>query len=141
MAGAVYAQVSDITAIGRTLSAQQEQAAGVLLAQASAMLRLEANSYGKNIDRMIADPETGEDFALAVKMVVVQAVSRALDAAEEGAAVQSASESLGPYQYNFTYLNAGQMLYYKKSEMQQLGIARQSVGFADLYGVMDERGD
>lgn len=137
MAGAVYAQVSDITAIGRTLSVQQEQAAEVLLAQASAMLRIEANSYGKNIDRMIADPETGEDFALAVKMVVVQAVCRALDAAEEGAAVQSASESLGPYQYNYTYLNAGQMLYYKKSEMQQLGIACQSVGFADLYGVME----
>jgi hypothetical protein len=136
MSGAVYAQVSDITAIGRTLSAEQEQAAGVLLTQASAMLRLEANSYGKNIDRMIADQETGEDFALAVKMVVVQAVCRALDAAEEGAAVQSASESLGPYQYNYTYLNAGQMLYYKKSEMQQLGIARQTVGFADLWGVM-----
>ena len=141
MAGVVYATVGDIKAIGRTLSAEQEQAAGVLLAQASAMLRLEAHSYGKSIDRMIADPETGEDFALAVKMVVVKAVCRALDAAEEGAAVQSASESLGPYQYNYTYLNAGQMLYYKKSEIQQLGIARQSVGFADLYGVMDERGD
>jgi len=134
--GAVYASVSDITAIGRTLSTQQEQAAGVLLTQASAMLRLEANSYGVSIDTMIADPETGEDFALAVKMVVVQAVCRALDAAEESAAVQSSSESLGPYQYNYTYLNAGQMLYYKKSEMQQLGIARQKVGWADLYGVM-----
>ncbi|MBP0987031.1 MAG: hypothetical protein J6S92_01985, partial [Oscillospiraceae bacterium] len=137
-AGNTYATVSDITAIGRTLSTQQEQAAGVLLTQASAMLRLEANSYGKNIGRMIADPETGADFALAVKMVVVQAVCRALDAAEQGAAVQSASESLGPYQYNYTYLNAGQFLYYKKSEMQQLGVARQSVGWADLYGVMQE---
>lgn len=138
MSSTVYAQVSDITAIGRTLSTQQEQAAEVLLTQASAMLRLEARSYGKDIDAMIADQETGEDFALAVKMVVVQAVCRALDAAEQGAAVQSASESLGPYQYNFTYLNAGQFLYYKKSEMQQLGIARQSVGWADLYGVMPE---
>lgn len=134
--GAVYASVSDITAIGRTLSTQQEQAAGVLLTQASAMLRLEANSYGVSIDTMIADPETGEDFALAVKMVVVQAVCRALDSAEESAAVQSSSESLGPYQYNYTYLNAGQMIYYKKSEMQQLGIARPKVGWADLYGVM-----
>ena len=135
-AGNTYATVSDITAIGRTLSTQQEQSAEVLLTQASAMLRLEANSYGKDIDAMIADPKTGTDFALAVKMVVVQAVCRALDAAEQGAAVQSASESLGPYQYNYTYLNAGQFLYYKKSEMQQLGVARQSVGFADLYGVM-----
>ncbi|HBI84802.1 MAG TPA: hypothetical protein DDX71_00725 [Ruminococcus sp.] len=134
--GNVYASVSDITAIGRTLSAQQEQAAEALLTRASAMLRVEANSYGASIDRMIADPVTGEDFALAVKTVVVQAVCRALDAAEESAAVQSSSESLGPYQYNYTYLNAGQMIYYKKSEMQQLGIARPKVGWADLYGVM-----
>lgn len=135
--GNVYASVSDITAIGRTLSTQQEQAAEVLLTLASAMLRLEAaNSYSASIDQMIADPVTGKDFALAVKMVVVQAVCRALDAAEESAAVQSSSESLGPYQYNYTYLNAGQMIYYKKSEMQQLGIARPKVGWADLYGVM-----
>ena len=77
MSAAVYATVSDITAIGRTLSTQQEQSAEVLLTQASAMLRLEANSYGKDIDAMIADPKTGTDFALAVKMVVVQAVCRA----------------------------------------------------------------
>ena len=134
--GNVYASVSDITAIGRTLSTQQEQAAEALLTRASAMLRVEANSYDASIDRMIADPVTGEDFALAVKTVVVQAVCRALDAAEESAAVQSSSESLGPYQYNYTYLNAGQMIYYKKSEMQQLGIARPKVGWADLYGVM-----
>lgn len=134
--GNVYASVSDITAIGRTLSAQQEQAAEALLTRASAMLRVEANSYDASIDQMIADPVTGEDFALAVKTVVVQAVCRALDAAEESAAVQSSSESLGPYQYNYTYLNAGQMIYYKKSEMQQLGIARPKVGWADLYGVM-----
>lgn len=134
--GAVYATVSDIKAIGRTLSAQQESAAEVLLTQASAVLRLEANNYGASIGDMIADPATGEDFALAVKSVIVAAVCRALDSADEGASVQSASESLGPYQYNFTYLNPGQQVYIKKTELQQLGILRQKVGWADLYGVM-----
>ena len=87
MSGAVYAAVSDITAIGRTLSAQQEQAAGVLLAQASAALRLEAADYGVSIDRRIADPISGDDYALLVKSVVVAAVCRALDAAEQSAPI------------------------------------------------------
>lgn len=136
MSGAVYASVSDITAIGRTLSAQQETAAGVLLTQASAALRLEAADYGVSIDGRIADPVSGEDYALLVKSVIVAAVCRALDSAEQSAAVQSASETLGPYQYNYSYLNAGRQLYFMKTELQQLGILRQTVGFADLYGVM-----
>lgn len=133
----MYAQVSDITAIGRTLSTQREQAAEVLLTQASAALRLEAADYDVSIDARIADPVSGEDYALLVKSVVVAAVCRALDAAEQSAAVQSASETLGPYQYNYSYLNAGRQLYYMKTELQQLGILRQTVGFADLYGVME----
>ena len=136
MSGVVYAAVSDITAIGRTLSAQQAQAAEVLLTQASAALRLEAADYNVSIDGRIADPISGDDYALLFKSVVVAAVCRALDAAEQSAVVQSASETLGPYQYNYSYLNAGRQLYFMKSELQQLGILRQTVGFADLYGVM-----
>ena len=47
--GAVYAAVSDITALGISLTAQQEQAAGVLLEQDSAKLRLIAKKYGKTL--------------------------------------------------------------------------------------------
>lgn len=136
--GVVYASVSDITAIGRTLTTAQESAAATLLEQASALLRCEAYSVGKSIDGMIAAPETGEDFALVVKNVVVAAVCRALDAAEESTGYESASETLGPYQYTYKYQNAGEYLYYKKSELQRLGLANQVVGWADLYGVMPE---
>lgn len=134
--GVVYASVSDITAIGRTLTTAQESAAEVLLTQASALLRLEALNYGKSIDDMIADTAAGEDYALVVKNVVVSAVCRALDAAEESTGFESASETLGPYQYTYKYgANIGEILYYKKSELQRLGLCVQVVGWADLYGV------
>ena len=131
--GTVYAKVSDITALGRTMTNQRQEAAEVLLAQASAKLRLMAQKYKKNIDELIADPVTGEDFALAVKSVVVQAVCRALDAIDDSGAVSSASESLGPYSYTFQYANAGQLLYFLRNELKDLGLMQQRYGFLNLY--------
>lgn len=134
-----YASVSDILAIGRALSQEQQSAAAVLLEQASALLRVEARSYGRDIDSMIADPVTGADFALIVKNVTVAAVCRALDAAEDATGYESASETLGPYQYTYKYgANVGEILYFKRSELQRLGLALQSVGWADLYGVFPQ---
>lgn len=135
--GAVYAAVGDIKAIGRELTAQQEQAAGVLLEQASAKLRLLGHDYGRDIDAAIADPVTGEDYALAVKSVVVQAVCRALDAVDTGGAYSSASESLGPYTYNYSYLNAGQQIYFLTAEKKELGFLNQRMGWLDVYGVCE----
>lgn len=131
--GAVYATVSDITALGRSLTNQQQEAAEVLIAEASAKLRLMAQKYKKNIDELIADPITGEDYALAVKSVVVQAVCRALDAINDSGAVSSASESLGPYSYTFQYANAGQLLYFLRNELKDLGLMQQRYGFLNLY--------
>ena len=136
--GTVYAKVSDITALGRSLTNQQQEAAEVLIAEASAKLRLMAQKYKKNIDELIADPVSGEDYALAVKSVVVQAVCRALDAINDSGAVSSASESLGPYSYTFQYANAGQLLYFLRNELKDLGLMQQRYGFLNLY---DQEGD
>ena len=136
--GTVYAEVSDITALGRSLTNQQQEAAEVLIAEASAKLRLMAQKYKKNIDELIADPVTGEDYALAVKSVVVQAVCRALDAIDDSGVVSSASESLGPYSYTFQYANAGQLLYFLRNELKDLGLMQQRYGFLNLY---DQDGD
>lgn len=131
--GAVYASVEDITALGRSLTNQQSEAADVLLAQASAKLRLSAQKYGKNIDNMITDPVTGEDFALAVKSVVVQAVCRALDSVERSTVVSQGTESIGAYSMTMSYLNAGQSLYFLRNELKDLGLMQQRYGFINLY--------
>lgn len=131
--GAVYAEVSDITALGRTLTNQQQEAAEVLLAQASAKLRLMAQKYKKNIDELIADPVTGEDYALAVKSVVVQAVCRALDSVNSNTVVSQGTESIGAYSLTMNYLNAGQSLYFLRNELKDLGLMQQRFGWLDMF--------
>ena len=130
----VYAQTSDITALGRTLTPAQEQAAQNLLESASAKLRLTASRYGKSIDDMIADEVTGEDFALAVKSVIVQAVCRALDSVDNSPAITQGSQSALGYSVSMTYLNAGQSLYFLRNELKDLGIMRQTYGALEVYG-------
>ena len=133
--GTAYATVDDIRAIGRSLSAEQSEAAEVLIAQASAKLRITARKYGKNIDAMIKDTETGEDYALAVKSAVVQAVCRALDSAAGSTAVQQGTESIGAYSVTQIYANAGQSLYFLRNELKDLGILRQTFGLTEMYHI------
>lgn len=134
--GAVYATVADIRAVGYPLTASQEESAEVLLAQASAKLRLMAKQqYKKDVDSMIADSETGEDFALAVKSVVVQAVIRALDCSgNDSGTVSQGSFTLGSYSVQQTYINAGQNLYFLRNELKELGLYRpQTYGAIELW--------
>ena len=133
----VYAEISDITVL-RSLTAQQQEAAEKLLPTASAKLRLIARKYGKDIDSMIADPETGEDYALAVKDVIVQSVCRALDSLASSGNVVQRTESIGAYSLTATYLNAGQSLYFLKNELKALSLKRQTYGAVDLYGLSEE---
>ena len=130
--GAVYATVADIRVL-RPLTAQQEEAAEQLLPEASSKLRVIAGRYHKNIDAMIADPITGEDYALAVKSVVVQAVCRALDAVSAGAAVKQGTESIGAYSLTQIYTNAGQFLYFLNNELKELGLRQQTVGWLNPF--------
>lgn len=131
--GTVYATVEDITVLGRSLTNQQQEAAEVLLTQASAKLRLTAQKYGKNIDSMISDPVTGADFTLAVKSAVVQAVCRALDSVSSLSNATQGTESIGSYSLTMSYLNAGQSLYFLRNELRELGLMQQRVGWLDPY--------
>lgn len=138
--GAVYATVSDITALGISLTAQQEQAAGVLLEQDSAKLRITAKKYGKDIDALIADDS---DYGDAVKNIVVQSVVRALNSLSSSDPVMSqATQSALGYSVTATYFNAGQSLYFLKSELKDLGLMRQTFGALEVYASdADDTGD
>ncbi|MCR5731235.1 MAG: phage Gp19/Gp15/Gp42 family protein [Ruminococcus sp.] len=131
MAGVSYASVSDITALGISLTPQQEAAAEVLISQASAKLRLAAKKYGKSIEKLIADDE---DYSEAVKSVTVQAVTRALNSiADSDPAVSQVTQSGLGYSASMTYFNAGQSLYFLKSELKDLGLMRQIYGALEVY--------
>lgn len=129
-----YAEVSDIIALGRSLTAEQSDAAEILLGTASSKLRITAAKYGKSIDDMITDETLGADYAVAVKCVVVQAVCRALDSiADSSPAITQASQSALGYSASMTYLNAGQSLYFLRNELKDLGILRQTYGALEVY--------
>lgn len=133
--GTVYASVNDLTALGISLTAQQQEAAEILLETASARLRIEAEKYGMDVDEMIADEKSGEDYALTVKNIIVQAVTRALSSiSDTEPAVTQASQSALGYSVSMNYLNAGQSLYFLRNELKDLGFMRQVYGALEVYG-------
>lgn len=132
--GTIYASIANIRDSGYPLSAAQETAANTLLEQASAKLRTQARSVGKDIDALIADPVTGEDFGLSVKSVIVQAVCRGLDSAGGSGGITQGSQSLGSYSVQQTFFNPGQSLYFMRNELKDLGLYRSQVfGAIDVY--------
>ena len=129
--GTVYASVSDITALGISLTAQQQEAAAILLDTASSKLRLTAKKYGKDLDALIADDA---DYGAAVKSIIIQSVTRALNSITDSApALSQGSETNGQYSISMTYLNAGQSLYFLRNELKELGLRRQTYGAIELY--------
>lgn len=130
-----YADIADIRAVGYQLSAAQEPAARTLIEQGSAKLRIIARKFGRDIDTMIADEKIGEDYALAVKSVIVQAVIRALDSVSSTApAASSISQSGLGYSTTVSYANAGQSLYFLRAELRDLGLRTQQWGALEVYG-------
>lgn len=129
--GKTYASASDITALGISLTAAQTEAAEVLISAASAKLRLTAKKHNKDLDELIAGDE---DYGEAVKSIVIQAVTRALNSIDNSApSVSQNSETNGSYSISMTYLNAGQSLYFLKNELKELGLMRQTYGAVELY--------
>lgn len=138
----VYAEASDIIALGKNLTAAQIEAAEILIKTASSKLRIIANRYGKDIDEMINNESTGEDYKTVVKSIVVQAVCRALNSISDTPPVTQESQSALGYSASMTYLNAGQSLYFLRNELKELGILRQQFGAFEVYDYdYDKRND
>lgn len=137
--GTAYCTVNDILALGYQLTNQQQEAAPALIDMASAKLRVQAQKYGKNIDSMISDSETGADFLLAVKNLIINATVRALNSISDASpALSQGSETNGSYSIQMTYLNAGQSLYFLRNELKDLGLLRQVYGAIEIYDTEKE---
>lgn len=130
--GKAYASVEDITALGISLTATQRDAAEILLGTASSKLRLIANKYSINLDAAVSEDD---DYNAAVKSIVVQSVTRALNSISDASpAASQGSETNGHYSISMTYLNAGQSLYFLRNELKEIGLKRQVYGALELYG-------
>lgn len=138
--GAVYATVSDVQLLGRPLTSEEQETVEAFLPIASAKLRKVAKNYGANIDAMIA---ADEDYVEIVKETVVKAVIRALNASENamGAPASQSTESALGYSQTYTYINAGQSLYYLRNELKELGIIRQRIRMVEVFDVYGDQGN
>lgn len=131
MSKPAYANVSDITALGIALAAQQQETAQILLDTASAKLRLAAKRHGIDLDTLI---EADSDYGESVKSIVIQSVVRALGSISDCVpAVSQQSQSGLGYSASVTYINAGQSLYFLRNELKELGLLRQTFGALEVY--------
>lgn len=120
MAATVYATVADLEAFWKPLDSTEEARATTLLGYASSRLRLEAAKADIDLDQAVQ--EDG-DYALQVKLTVMEAVKRAMSTPIDIPPVDSFAQSAGPYSENYKFTNPSGDLWFKKAELKALGFA------------------
>lgn len=118
--GATYASVSDLETFWRPLTETEQARASDLLTMASSKLRLIAAKTDIDLDIEVA---ANEDYATAVKLVVMEATKRAMSTPIDVPPVDNYSQSAGPYSENFKFTNPSGDLWFKKAELKGLGLS------------------
>ncbi len=139
---AAFATLQDVITLFRPLSTAEEERAQALLETVSARLRMEAVNVRKNLDRMIADDETGS-LAEVAKSITVDIVGRTLNTPVTGdtAPLSQYSESALGYTFSGTFLSGGGGIFIKKAELAALGLRRPRYWMADLGGQDNAEGN
>ena len=108
-----YAEVADVEARWHSLSEEDQQRAGVLIEDASAML-----------DGLVKVDEDDEAQARQLKTVCCNMVIRAMTASmADMFGVSQQSVTAGPYSQSFSYSNPSGDMYLTKMERRLLGIS------------------
>ncbi len=110
--------------------------ADYLLKLTSNRLRQIGSGVGVDVDALA---NADEVYFLNVQWVVMEATKRALQAPLDTLPTESYGQTAGPYSENFKYSNPSGDIFFKKSELQTLGLyGRQSLGSVstsqNLYG-------
>lgn len=114
---ASYATISDLqTYWGATFDTERAE---LLLSIASARLRVIAESEKIDLDVRASD----KDYAEMLKWVVMEATKRALNTPVDTPPVDTYSQTAGPYSENFKFSNPSGDLWFRKSELQTLGLS------------------
>ena len=127
-----FATVDDLTNLWRPLNPDEQTRAEELLKVVSNRLRQEADSVGKDIDKMIE--EKGEVYKDVVKSVTVDIVARTLMTATDKEPMTQFSESALGYTVSGTFLTPGGGLFIKRDELKALGLRKQRYGVIEFYG-------
>ena len=127
-----FATVNDIITLWRPLTASETTRAEALLPLVSDEIRVIGQSYGKDVDAMIA--ESGA-YANVVKVVTVDVVSRVLRQSTEGDAMTQESQSGLGYSWSGTYAVPGGGIAnaIMNNDLKKLGFLVQNFGGVYLW--------
>lgn len=114
-----FATVDQLQAFWKTLDAGEQSRANVLLELASARIREIGYDVEVDVDAQVA---ARESYAITARWVVMEAVKRAMLMPTDQQPVDTASITAGPYSENYKYTNPSGDLWFKKSELQSLGL-------------------
>lgn len=120
-----FANVSDVELRWRPLSAEEGSRVGVLLEDASALIRATNPAIDARITAGTMDP--------AVPcMVAVAVVKRAMIGGDDTAGVNSQMNVAGPFSQQITYANPSGDLYLTRAEKRLIGQRHQRAGMVDM---------
>lgn len=131
-----FATSADLAAYWRTLTPEEVTRADKLCVLASNRLRLIAQNVGVDLDEKNQD----QIYSSTLQWVVLEAVKRAMLTPIDAPPANSIQQTAGPYSQNIEFTNPSGDLWFKKSELTDLGIyGRQSLRSlsttsADIYG-------
>lgn len=117
-----FATSDDLAGYWRALTGDEPARATILLTLASNRLRLIATDDEIDLDAKIADSEA---YASVIKWVVMEAVKRAMQSGgnPDMPSVESAQITAGPYSENYKYSNPTGDLFFRKTELADLGLS------------------
>lgn len=125
-----FATPAELAIYWRTLTASETTRATALLAIASNRLRQLAGDEGANLDTKSTESAS---FKSVLNWVVMEAVKRAMQAPSDLPPVETYSQTAGPYSENYKYTNPTGDLWFKKSELQAIGLSgRQKLNSISL---------
>lgn len=125
MALTPFATLEQLESFWKDVASADEGRANVLLELASNRLRLIGTDIGVNVDTKVSESEA---YATTARWVVMEAVKRAMLTPTDQPPVSQYSQTAGPYSENYQYTNPSGDLWFKKSELQALGLyGRQSL--------------
>ncbi|EHG11669.1 phage Gp19/Gp15/Gp42 family protein [Streptococcus intermedius] len=126
-----FATVDELQELWRPLKLDEQKRAEALLKVVSALLRVEAEKVGKDLDKLVV---VNESYACVVKSVVVDVVARTLMTSTDQEPMTQVSEGALGYTWSGSYLVPGGGLFIKDSELKRLGFKKQRYGVIDIYG-------
>lgn len=127
-----YADHEDLAEFWKTLTEAEDTRADKLLSLASNRLRTIANQQSKVLDDLVnADPA----YFQTVQWVVMEATKRAMLTPTDAPPANSIQQTAGPYSENITFTNPAGDLWFKKSELHDLGLyGNQKLGSISTSG-------